>query len=273
MMVSVSVLLVVLCVTVPGALVILPTLVSHSLEFIIMLVKFYAEIMCFFFRVLVEVLSCLSRFIIELVGLITNDRRPLAHEIQNVFNDLQQAAHSMRAWFYSGERPQWVITLWGFVITTVYFYFNNLRNLFASQNINRNSVYRQDPTNNVENNNEVNNNFQNRNINNSGNRRAQPQTADNNRRINVNRQNHDGSNRLYPNLSTVQPNAMNINRSDDLAHDGNLCCVCMERERDVALFPCGHTYLCQVCTVDVMATNRRCPICQRLIAEFRHVYL
>lgn len=94
--------------------------------------------------------------------------------------------------------------------------------------------------------------------------------------------------RLYPDLSEIDVTyydrnddvtglAENDNRSSGrLNHtddDLRQCIVCLDRERGVAIFPCGHTHMCLACTRDVMRARRRCPVCQTDIEEYRTVFL
>ncbi|KAK3088291.1 hypothetical protein FSP39_017164 [Pinctada imbricata] len=51
------------------------------------------------------------------------------------------------------------------------------------------------------------------------------------------------------------------------------CIVCMERERNIAVFPCGHMQLCALCFDNIMRNNSLCPVCQNHIDESRKVYL
>lgn len=55
--------------------------------------------------------------------------------------------------------------------------------------------------------------------------------------------------------------------------DLNLCSVCLDRDRGVAFFPCGHTHTCMDCAIIVMRESRCCPVCQAYIGEFRTVFL
>ncbi|WAR31267.1 hypothetical protein MAR_033809 [Mya arenaria] len=42
---------------------------------------------------------------------------------------------------------------------------------------------------------------------------------------------------------------------DDDVDDG-LCVVCLDNERAAAVFPCGHTHMCEACTRNVMVSGR-----------------
>jgi hypothetical protein len=47
------------------------------------------------------------------------------------------------------------------------------------------------------------------------------------------------------------------------------CIVCMERERDTVLIPCGHVALCHACTAGMTT----CPVCMGPIADVIHLEL
>ncbi|KAH3796198.1 hypothetical protein DPMN_149766 [Dreissena polymorpha] len=64
-----------------------------------------------------------------------------------------------------------------------------------------------------------------------------------------------------------------VNHSDFDHHDDRLCVVCLDRTRTTAVFPCGHTHMCELCTRNVMLERARCPICQQRIMEYRPVFL
>eukprot|EP00798_Chlamydomonas_sp_ICE-L_P020819 gene20819-biopygen29554 len=49
--------------------------------------------------------------------------------------------------------------------------------------------------------------------------------------------------------------------------DELLCVVCMERERDVFLQPCGHVILCSRCCDEVLAKSSKCPVCRAQVLE------
>ena len=118
---------------------------------------------------------------------------------------------------------------------------------------------------------------------------------------------HTG-NRLYPDLSNIEDNGYTLNDSEsrnrensvqehisnENTHNGmrrrNLfsqqkmwqfsegmenknCVICFERERDTAIFPCGHTHTCLQCTLAIKKRNNLCPICQQNIGEHKRVFV
>lgn len=54
---------------------------------------------------------------------------------------------------------------------------------------------------------------------------------------------------------------------DNDGSDEHLCVVCLERERDEVLVPCGHMVLCHGCCADIMASSNECPICREEIVD------
>ncbi|XP_046547702.1 probable E3 ubiquitin-protein ligase LUL4 [Haliotis rubra] len=55
--------------------------------------------------------------------------------------------------------------------------------------------------------------------------------------------------------------------------DITLCVICLDRERNAAVFPCGHTHLCLTCVKRLREENGLCPMCQRHIQEYREVFV
>ncbi|KAF5741406.1 putative ubiquitin-protein ligase [Tripterygium wilfordii] len=50
-----------------------------------------------------------------------------------------------------------------------------------------------------------------------------------------------------------------------------VCCVCMERNKGAAFIPCGHTF-CRICSRDLWAKRKTCPICNRLIIQVLDIF-
>lgn len=55
--------------------------------------------------------------------------------------------------------------------------------------------------------------------------------------------------------------------------DQRLCVVCLDLDRDTAVFPCGHTHVCHDCITSVIRQTNKCPMCLGNIHEFRRVYV
>ena len=47
-----------------------------------------------------------------------------------------------------------------------------------------------------------------------------------------------------------------------------LCCVCLDRERDVYLQPCRHVIMCSRCVDEVLAKSSLCPVCRAEVSDF-----
>jgi len=65
----------------------------------------------------------------------------------------------------------------------------------------------------------------------------------------------------------------NANSMYDAEDDDKLCVICLDRNRATAIFPCGHTHMCETCTRNVMFGANTCPLCQRPIMEYRTVFI
>ena len=55
--------------------------------------------------------------------------------------------------------------------------------------------------------------------------------------------------------------------------EDNPCVVCLDRQRNTAVFPCGHAHMCTQCVEVIMNKIKRCPTCQSRIQEYRRIYL
>eukprot|EP00798_Chlamydomonas_sp_ICE-L_P031806 gene31806-biopygen6653 len=50
--------------------------------------------------------------------------------------------------------------------------------------------------------------------------------------------------------------------------EGELCVVCLDRERDVYLHPCRHVIMCSRCVDEVLAKSSLCPVCRAEVTDF-----
>jgi len=51
--------------------------------------------------------------------------------------------------------------------------------------------------------------------------------------------------------------------------DESVCCLCMERESEISLHPCGHDFFCKECVVEsVCRCNVLCPVCRTPFTAF-----
>ncbi|XP_061188331.1 E3 ubiquitin-protein ligase cblA-like [Saccostrea echinata] len=73
------------------------------------------------------------------------------------------------------------------------------------------------------------------------------------------------------NLSRNNTTVRRRQRNDSV--DNAFCVVCFERQRNAAVFPCGHLHLCTECAESIMTRTKVCPTCQSSIQEYRRVYL
>ncbi|XP_047313548.1 uncharacterized protein LOC124916823 [Impatiens glandulifera] len=51
----------------------------------------------------------------------------------------------------------------------------------------------------------------------------------------------------------------------------SMCCVCMERKKDAAFIPCGHTY-CRVCSRELWLNRGCCPLCNCSITDVLDIF-
>lgn len=61
---------------------------------------------------------------------------------------------------------------------------------------------------------------------------------------------------------------------EDCDRDGgeyNHCCVCMVRHKGAAFVPCGHSF-CRLCSRELWAQRRNCPLCNNYILEILDIF-
>ena len=68
-------------------------------------------------------------------------------------------------------------------------------------------------------------------------------------------------------------NSAGVRRRRHSRTEDNLCVVCLDRQRNTAVFPCGHLHLCTQCVELIMNKKKNCPTCQSDIQEYRRVYI
>ena len=54
-----------------------------------------------------------------------------------------------------------------------------------------------------------------------------------------------------------------------LGEDDHACVVCMERDKNAILMPCGHGDTCMPCARKIAEQRAKCPICRSVITEVR----
>uniref|UniRef100_A0A7N0VCQ5 RING-type domain-containing protein n=1 Tax=Kalanchoe fedtschenkoi TaxID=63787 RepID=A0A7N0VCQ5_KALFE len=52
---------------------------------------------------------------------------------------------------------------------------------------------------------------------------------------------------------------------------GGCCCVCMERKKDAAFIPCGHSF-CRTCAREIRVGRGSCPLCNGRILEILNIF-
>lgn len=228
-------------------------------------VAFYWTIMMFVFDILKELSRIVRPVFTHVMPVVYFYARDIYENVKGVV---------IEAWRNLRQGEEGLMVMWGAVVACIYFYWNQILEAFRArpdgqvqvrnetnedhndgpnnQRPARNRLY-PDLTDidNYINNNEVNQN----NIN---------QNEQINRDNDDLRRRNDGVNQrhFYPQLNGDQNGTENRN-----------CVVCFERERDTAVFPCGHTHTCMQCTLAIKRRNNLCPICQQGIREHRRVFV
>lgn len=56
--------------------------------------------------------------------------------------------------------------------------------------------------------------------------------------------------------------------------DSKICCICLDKPKDAAFYPCGHECVCFPCgkTFLNQATHKLCPICRDRIKDLVKLY-
>ncbi len=49
--------------------------------------------------------------------------------------------------------------------------------------------------------------------------------------------------------------------------DENLCCICLEAQKESIFHPCGHYYCCNKCATAMKDKKQPCPICRAPIGQ------
>jgi hypothetical protein len=53
----------------------------------------------------------------------------------------------------------------------------------------------------------------------------------------------------------------------------NLCVVCMDKERNTVMNPCGHMLCCQECCDNIFRRKPKCPICNRRLTDYTKIII
>lgn len=159
--------------------------------------------------------------------------------------------------------------VWGAIVTCIYFYWNQILEAYRERPDRQDQM--RDATEEEENNQRP--------------HRLYPDLNDidnyiNNNEVDVNDNHNEQINRDNEDIAVRQRrNNINQRTSHCQLHDAQTgtenryCVVCFERERDTAIFPCGHTHTCMQCTLAIKRGNSLCPICQQNIREHRRVFV
>lgn len=50
------------------------------------------------------------------------------------------------------------------------------------------------------------------------------------------------------------------------------CIICMSKEPNSVLIPCGHLGLCMACAREIQRNSKQCPVCRSVIDQVHQVY-
>lgn len=51
------------------------------------------------------------------------------------------------------------------------------------------------------------------------------------------------------------------------------CTICLDRPREMAVFPCGHMDMCSTCCTTLCESTRKCPTCRADIRDSKRVFV
>lgn len=232
-------------------------------------VIFYWNIMTFVLDIIKEVFHVVRPVFAHVMPVVYFYARDIYETVKVVMTE---------AWRNIRQGEEGLMIFWGAVVASFYFYWNQVREAFGNRNNEPNNLDQTVNANNEENHNERQNNPRPRN-------RLYPDLDDIDNYINNNElnQNINYNEQLYRdnenmairrrtdhNQGNLHPQRNGYNNN---GRDSSYCVVCFERDRDTAVFPCGHTHTCMQCTLAVRRQNNLCPICQQNIREHRRVFV
>ncbi|XP_038983081.1 E3 ubiquitin-protein ligase SPL2 [Phoenix dactylifera] len=78
--------------------------------------------------------------------------------------------------------------------------------------------------------------------------------------------------RRWRNQQLLDEASVSDDESEDVP-DGELCVICLMRQRRCAFVPCGHRVCCPRCTIDVkISSSPKCPVCRQSISSSIRIY-
>eukprot|EP01084_Bolivina_argentea_P105713 189308_1 len=77
---------------------------------------------------------------------------------------------------------------------------------------------------------------------------------------------------IYEQNDKYEKDEKNMNEEKELIATVNECCICMDREKEVAFQPCGHYIACEQCAIVLKNDNGTCAVCNRKIRSVLRIY-
>lgn len=252
---------------VPGFFSNLCSLTVQFLEMSVIVGSFLAEVAMFLFDVTLEVIDGALYVYNQMQPHVVRVFHDIKYMLPVLWSDTVHFVNYVRVecWNFFRHQTQALLGIWALLLATVWTFTGRRRAYY-------NNVYRgnQPPGDNVPQRNEAfyrdegPNNYHNR---------LYPNLEDidvnyYDRNDDIPAQGNSASSTTYPRHRQVTPSAPPMDSNDE-----SLCVVCLDKNRRVAVFPCGHTHTCLACTRDILRDNKRCPVCQTDIVEYRTVFL
>jgi hypothetical protein len=78
------------------------------------------------------------------------------------------------------------------------------------------------------------------------------------------------NNQFYKELNTMNKNDYTNEEIENHIKTvrKEICVICMDKERETAMNPCGHVLCCVQCSEIIFRKNPKCPICQRKLQAY-----
>jgi hypothetical protein len=208
-------------------------ILGYITETIASVTLLWGEIAVYLFTCILEVADALIKHCIHVLPIVSNIIRHISNSFPYIINEIVYHLQQIRD-FLSDKRES-LLLCWALMLIPLFIFSNKVRIFFHGNN----------RTN------------QNRNVLDSD-----DDVYDES----------DGRQRLYPDLQNDNGTG-NSNVRAQNADENLKCGICYNRNRNTAVFPCGHTQTCEQCIRRVMADNKKCPHCLADITEYRAIYL
>ena len=267
-----------------SALVVVPSLCYTFYHVMVVLIDIISSLITFYWNLLLFITGFIKE-IIRIVGPVFRDVTPVfVYFARDMWTTVRGI--SLELWrnfqLLAAQGEEGLMLAWGTFVTFAYFYWNQILQIVRENNQrdendidqdnnerpNRNRLYPDldEIDNYINNNRVVNNNIVDDNNRVDRNNTNENANGDDNAWMRLNDGLHQR--RLYPQLDDNTPSG---HGGGDI--DNRRCVICFERDRNTAVFPCGHTHTCLQCTLAITRRTGLCPMCQQRIREHRRIFV